>query len=106
MPPAMLLQGWTPDSDTQGLQGPPPQPMQPETEPSVTSVRVRNRPAPSEVAPMNLKKFRREDLRARTRVAAPVSVSVIRGCARKAAVSPAGTGTAGRRSATSACTEC
>ncbi len=78
----MALQGCTPASDTQGLQGPPPQPMQPETEPSETSVRVRKRPAPSEVAPMNLKKLRRDDFRARTRVAAPVIVSVIRGCAR------------------------
>jgi hypothetical protein len=31
----------SPTGDPHGLQGPPPQPMQPRTEPSVTSVRVR-----------------------------------------------------------------
>jgi hypothetical protein len=49
--------------EKQGLQGPPPQPTQPpDTDPSETFVRVRNKPAPSEPAPRNLKNWRREDL--------------------------------------------
>jgi hypothetical protein len=49
---------------TQGLQGPPPQPTQPLTDPSVTSVRVRKSPAPSELAPRNLKNCLRDERRA------------------------------------------
>ena len=49
---------------THGLQGPPPHPTHPVTEPSVTSVRVRKRPAPSEVALRNLKNCLRDERRA------------------------------------------
>ena len=38
-----------------GLHGPPPHPEQPPIEPRVTSVLVRNRPAPRELIPRNLK---------------------------------------------------
>jgi hypothetical protein len=51
--------------EKQLLHGPPPHPEQPPLEPRVTSVRVRNRPAPSELAPMNLKNCRRDDFLAR-----------------------------------------
>ncbi len=51
--------------EEQGLHGPPPQPMQPSTAPSETPVLVRNRPAPSDVAPSTLKSCRRDDRFAR-----------------------------------------
>jgi hypothetical protein len=57
---------------THGLQGPPPQPMHPETDPRATSLRVRTRPAPSELAVMNLKNCRRDDFRASVRAIACV----------------------------------
>jgi hypothetical protein len=56
---------------THGLHGPPPQPTQPETEPSETPVRVRYRLAPSEPAVMNLKNCLREERRASVRAAVP-----------------------------------
>ena len=59
--PAFVQIGPTP---THGLQGPPPQPTQPATEPRETSVRVSQSPAPSEPAPRNLKNCRREERRA------------------------------------------
>ena len=40
---------------TQGLQGPPPQPTQPEADPSETSARVKNKPVPSALAVRSLK---------------------------------------------------
>jgi hypothetical protein len=49
---------------TQGLQGPPPQPTQPVTEPIETPVRVRKRPAPSDPAVTNLKNCLRDERRA------------------------------------------
>ena len=55
--------------EKQGLHGPPPQPTQPLTAPRATSVRVSQSPAPSELAPRNLKNCLREDRRARTRAA-------------------------------------
>lgn len=45
----------SPRGEKQGLQGPPPQPMQPSVAPSETPVRVRKSPAPSEPTPRNLK---------------------------------------------------
>ena len=58
---------------THGLQGPPPQPTHPETEPSETPVRVRYRLAPSEPAPRNLKNCLRDERRASARAAVPAT---------------------------------
>jgi hypothetical protein len=65
------------NGEAHGLQGPPPQPTQKGTKaPAETPVRVSARPAPSEVIPRKLKNWRREDLRASARAAAPVSASL------------------------------
>jgi hypothetical protein len=48
------------------LHGPPPQPTQVVCEPSVTPVRVKNSPAPSDEAVMNFKSWRRDERRAST----------------------------------------
>ena len=63
---------------THGLQGPPPQPTHPETEPSETPVRVRYRLAPSEPAVRNLKNCRREERRASVRAAVPATSIAMR----------------------------
>jgi hypothetical protein len=60
--PAAVQIGPTP---THGLQGPPPQPTHPVTDPSETSVRVSHSPAPSEPAVRNLKNWRRDERCAR-----------------------------------------
>jgi hypothetical protein len=62
----------TPAGEKQGLQGPPPQPTQPVTAPSETSVPVRKRPAPSEPAVRSLKNCRREERRASDRAVSRV----------------------------------
>ena len=67
--PASVQIGPTP---VHGLQGPPPQPTQPETAPSETPVRVRKSPVPSELTPRNLKNWRLDDLPASLRAAADV----------------------------------
>ena len=67
--PAAVQIGPTP---VQGLQGPPPQPTQPATAPIETPVRVRKRPAPSELTPRNLKNWRLDDLPASLRAASEV----------------------------------
>jgi hypothetical protein len=56
-----------------GLHGPPPQPTQPDTAPSETSVRVSQSPTPSEPAPMNLKNCLRDERRASTCAALPAT---------------------------------
>ena len=67
--PALVQIGPIP---THGLHGPPPQPTQPETAPSETSVPVRKSPVPSEPAPSSLKNWRREERWASLRATAPV----------------------------------
>ena len=57
---------------THGLHGPPPQPTQPVTAPSETSVPVRKSPVPSEPAPSSLKNCRRDERWASFRATAPV----------------------------------
>jgi hypothetical protein len=60
-----LLQRGSGDQQA-GLHGPPPQPAHlGVSEPSETSVPVRKSPAPSELADMNLKNWRRDERRAR-----------------------------------------
>ena len=73
-PCTQVLQGYVPAGlrfsqigagEPHGLHGPPPQPTQfPPIEPIETPVLVRNNPVPSDPAAMNLKNWRRDDLRA------------------------------------------
>lgn len=67
--PALVQIGPIP---THGLHGPPPQPTQPETAPSETSVPVRKSPVPSEPAPSSLKNCRRDERWASLRATVPV----------------------------------
>jgi hypothetical protein len=67
-----------PTGEKHGLHGPPPQPTQPVTAPSETSVRVRKSPAPSEPAPSSLKNWRRDDRLASFRAACDAMFNVTR----------------------------
>ena len=64
--PAGLTCSHTTTGDQQGLQGPPPQPTQPDPsiDPTETPVLVRNKPVPREPAARNLKNCRRDERRA------------------------------------------
>src|SRR5262245_53457377 len=86
-----------PTGEPQGLQGPPPQPTQPWIAPSETFVPVRKSPVPSEPTPRNLKNCLLDDFPASLRAAADVRSTRRRGSG--AGLRPAGTCTAGRRSA-------
>ena len=70
--------GWvqTGCGEKQLLHGPPPHPEQPPIELRDTSARERNRPAPRELMPRNLKSCRRDDFRASAREAAPARASL------------------------------
>jgi hypothetical protein len=70
--PPVTVSHW-PTGEPHGLQGPPPQPTQPWIAPSETFVPVRNRPAPSDPTPRNLKNCRLDDFPASLRAAADVT---------------------------------